>query len=65
MDGPDSGCVTLDALDDVLGHDLSLEAFERAFQTLASIYLYFSQQTHALQHITVVPQFLRKPKVLR
>ena len=36
--------MALDVLDDVFIHDLSLEAFERAFEALPSINLYFSQQ---------------------
>ena len=36
-------CVTLDVLDDVLIKNLSLEALERAFQTLAINNLHFSQ----------------------
>jgi len=43
-------CVTLDFLNDVLVKDLSLEAFERAFQTLAIDNLHFSQRNS--------PQFL-------
>jgi hypothetical protein len=43
-------CVTLDVLDDVLIKNLTLEAFERAFQTLAIDNLHFCQRNS--------PQFL-------
>jgi len=36
--------MALDVLDDVFIHDLALEAFERAFEALACINQYFSQQ---------------------
>ena len=41
-------CVTLDVLDDVFIENLSLEALERAFQTLAIDYLNFSQRNSPL-----------------
>ena len=37
--------MTLDVLDDFLLKDLSLEALERAFQTLTAVNLYFSQRS--------------------
>ncbi|HTB14999.1 MAG TPA: hypothetical protein VK752_25685 [Bryobacteraceae bacterium] len=40
--------MTLDVLDDVFIENLSLEALERAFQTLAIDYLNFSQRNSPL-----------------
>lgn len=36
--------MALDVLDDVLIHDLTLEAFERAFEAFTLINMYFRQQ---------------------